>query len=127
MGIDQDARDATRYVPGSCQGGLGLPDRDYYLSPTTPSSADARAKYVAYLAQLLELSRAPADAGRVGARAVLALETDARPRQWSPRRHRDPVKAYNPVALAALPTLAPALDWPALARRHRPRRQDAAT
>jgi len=112
MAIVQDDRDATRYVPALAQSGLGLPTRDYYLKLDDKTFAEVRSKYVAYLAQLLRLAHGP-DSQRNAevARDVLALETEIARVQWSPVENRDPVKSYNPVALAELPTLASGVDW----------------
>jgi putative endopeptidase len=110
--VDQDPRNAQRYVPTLAQGGLGLPDRDYYLVAGDAKFAAARASYAAYLARLLQLSGSGADA-RASADAVIALETALARGQWSRVENRDPVKTYNKVETSALATLGPALDWPA--------------
>jgi predicted metalloendopeptidase len=112
LDIDQDPRDATRYVPVLSQCGLGVPDRDYYLVVDDPKFAAARASYAAYLARLLELSNAGGDAA-ASAQAVIALETALARGQWSRVENRDPVKTYHKVAIAGLAPLAPAFDWPA--------------
>jgi putative endopeptidase len=112
VGIVQDDRDATRYVPALSQGGLGLPTRDYYLKLDDPKFRAVRAKYVAYLAQLLALADGGSRrAGEPVARAILALETEIARVQWDPVENRDPVKAYNPFVLADLPGLAPEWNW----------------
>jgi predicted metalloendopeptidase len=98
-------------VPQLGQAGLGLPDRDYYLDAGDAKFREARDAYVAYLARLLELSKAGGDAA-ASARAVLALETALAQGQWSQVLNRDPVKTYNRVELAALAPLAPGFDWP---------------
>jgi predicted metalloendopeptidase len=110
--IDQDPRDAQRYVPTLAQSGLGLPDRDYYLLTGDAKFAAARASYTAYLVRLLQLSGSGADA-EAAAERVLALETALARGQWSRVESRDPVKTYNKVAVGALASVAPALDWPA--------------
>ncbi|HSC64138.1 MAG TPA: M13-type metalloendopeptidase [Caldimonas sp.] len=112
MDIDQDSRDARRYVPQIVQDGLGLPDRDYYLVADDAKFREARASYLAYLTRVLELSRAPGDAA-ASARAVLALETALAQGQWARVDTRDPVKAYTRVEVAGLAPLAPGFDWPA--------------
>ena len=112
MYVDQDSRDARRYVPQIVQAGLGLPDRDYYLDAADAKFKEARASYLVYLTRLLELSRAPGDAA-TSARAVLGLETALAQGQWARVDTRDPVKAYNRVELADLAPLAPGFDWPA--------------
>ena len=110
--IAQDDRDATRYVPALAQSGLGLPTRDYYLKLDDAKFRTTRAKYVQYLAKLLALAGDARDSA-AAAKAVLALETEIARAQWSPVENRDPVKAYNPVAVKDLPALAPHIDWAA--------------
>ncbi|HEX4236089.1 MAG TPA: M13-type metalloendopeptidase [Caldimonas sp.] len=110
VGIEQDARDATRYVPVLGQGGLGLPDRDYYLVTTDAKFAAARSSYAAYLTKLLQLANAGDDAA-ASAAAVIALETALARGQWTRVDNRDPVKTYNKVETSALATLAPGFDW----------------
>ncbi len=110
--IGQDARKAERYVPQISQGGLGLPDRDYFLVADDAKFKLARQQYVVYMARLLQLARAPGDATS-SAEAVLALETALARAQWTQVENRDPVKTYNRVDLAGLAPLAPGVDWPA--------------
>jgi putative endopeptidase len=107
--VGQDDRDSTRYVPGLQQGGLGLPDRDYYLKGDDATFAAVRAKYVDYLSTLLTL--AGETNPRAAAESVLALETELARLQWTRVELRDPVKAYNKLEIAALPQLAPAFAW----------------
>ena len=123
MYIDQDARDAQRYVPQIVQGGLGLPDRDYYLVADDAKFKDARASYVAYLARLLD---AVARAGRRGG-------VGARPCSASRRRWRGPVDArrdprsgqdLQPGRARRAGAARARLRLAGVARRHRPRRQD---
>jgi predicted metalloendopeptidase len=109
--IDQDAKDSTRYVTYLSQGGLGLPDRDYYLKEDDARFKEARAKYVELVAKLLTL--AGESHAEASARAVLALETELARVQWTRVENRDAVKSYNPVLQKDLPKLAPALDWKA--------------
>ena len=112
MDIEQDARNAERYVPVLAQGGLGLPDRDYYLVAADAKFKATREQYVAYLKRLFELARAPGDAAAT-AQAVLAFETTLAQGQWTQVQNRDPVKTYNRFDVAALAPLAPGFDWPA--------------
>jgi predicted metalloendopeptidase len=112
MAVELDARDATRYVPQLGQAGLGLPDRDYYLDADDAKFREARARYVVYLARLLELSRSGGNDPAAAAQSVLALETALARGQWTQVQNRDPVKTYNRVELGALAPLAPGFDWP---------------
>ena len=93
--VSQDARDSTQYVVGIDQGGLGLPDRDYYLQSEAKLAADTRSVSGAH--------RENARAGRRQARhartpsAILQLETHLAQAQWTKVENRDPVKTYNKV------------------------------
>ncbi len=107
--VGQDDRDSTRYVANFWQGGLGMPDRDYYLKTDDKTFSAVRANYVDYLSTLLTL--AGEKDTRATAEAVLGLETEIARLQWPRAETRDPIKAYNKVQIAALPTLAPGFDW----------------
>ena len=108
--IDQDQRNAERYVPQLSQSGLGLPDRDYYLVTDDAKFKEARAAYAVYLERLLQLSHTAGDAA-ASAQAVLGLETALARGQWTKVEQRDVVKSYNRFDLAALTPLAPGFDW----------------
>ena len=109
--ITLDSRDTSRNLPWLGQSGLLLPDRDYYLVTGDARFAEARAALVAYVARLLALSGAAGDAA-ADAEAVLALETALARSQWTRVQNRDPLKTYNRMATAALPSLAAGFDWP---------------
>jgi predicted metalloendopeptidase len=107
--IHQDNKDSTRYVADLAQDGLSLPDRDYYLNKSDRKLADTLAKYEQHVGKMLALAgnaHAAADA-----RAIVALETELARIQWTKVQLRDPVKAYNKVALDKLARLAPGYDW----------------
>ena len=95
----------------AAQGGLGLPNRDYYLKDDA-RFAKAREAYQAYLVALgraAGLAQPEAVAGR-----VLALEHRLAEAQWPAEDNRDPQKIYNPMTPAELAARAPGLDWAAL-------------
>jgi putative endopeptidase len=108
LGIGQDSKDSTKVVAGLDQGGLGLPDRDYYLKDDTKLK-ETRAKYLAYIEKMLSMSGDTA--AKLHASQVLALETWIAKIQWTKVENRDPVKTYNPIKLNKLKTLAPHFDW----------------
>ena len=108
--VHQDAKDSTRYVVDLGQGGIGLPDRDYFLKKDDARFADVRAKYLAYMTKMLTLVGEKNAAAQ--AKAVLALEERIAEAQWSRVENRDPVKTYNVVAIRDLAKLAPHFDWP---------------
>ena len=68
--VAQDQKNSTRYIPSMGQGGLGLPDRDYYLKDD-PKSKSIREKYVAHVAKLLELAGDAPEAAKASADAIL--------------------------------------------------------
>jgi putative endopeptidase len=99
------------------QGGLGLPDRDYYLKADDEREAKARAAYEVYLTTLAAAAgeKEPARA----ALRVMSIEQRIAQAHWERVDNRDPVKIYNPMTPAELATKAPGLDWPAfLAAAH---------
>ncbi len=103
-GIDADAKQSDRYALYLGQGGLGLPDRDYYLSDDA-KYRDIRAKYLDYLTFMLEQARY-ADA-RASAEAVLALETQMARAMWDRALERNRDLTYNKLTRAELEALAP--------------------
>lgn len=107
--ITQDARNATRYVAEIGQGGLGLPDRDYYLKNDDQKLREARTRYQAHIDTML--ARGGDTHATANARDIVALETALATIQWTKVENRDPVKTYNRVELPKLPALAAGFDW----------------
>ncbi len=108
--VHQDNKDSTKYVVDFGQSGLGLPDRDYYLSDDAKFK-QFRIDYLAHIERMLKLG-GDADAHGDAAK-VLALETELAKIQWTKVENRDPVKAYNKVQVADLDSIAPGFDWKA--------------
>ncbi|HZZ87173.1 MAG TPA: M13 family metallopeptidase [Caulobacteraceae bacterium] len=106
--IGVDAKDPQHYAVYIGQGGLGLPNRDYYLEP---SFAAQKAGYQAYVAQILKLE-GWADA-EAQAAAIVELETKVAKASWPLAEQRDPTKTYNPMTPAELAAAAPGFDWAA--------------
>jgi putative endopeptidase len=106
VGIGIDAKSPTRYVVNATNGGLGLPDRDYYLKP---DFAEKKAKYEAYVAQLLTMIGwdKPAES----AKAIVAFETQMAEASWTRVERRDRDKTYNPMSPAELNAFTPGFDW----------------
>lgn len=105
-----DFKDPGRYRALAMQGGLGMPDRDYYLKPGEPRLEQARAAYLAYLTRLAALAGLAAP-GKVAAQ-VLALETRIAQAHLPADQAMDPARV---VALSAseLMARAPGFDWAA--------------
>ena len=111
VAIHQDNKDATKYVADLQQGGLGLPDRDYYLKDDDAKLKGMRAEYRKHIENMLAMA-GDAQAAK-NADAILALETALAKAQWDKVALRDPIKAYNKVEVSKLATLAPGCDWDA--------------
>jgi putative endopeptidase len=106
LGITIDAKNPGRYAISAGTGGLSLPDRDYYLAP---QFAEKKAKYLAYVEQMLTL--AGWDKPAENAKAVVEFETKLAEASWTRVERRDRDKTYNPTDLAGLQTLTPGYDW----------------
>ncbi|PZP33826.1 MAG: peptidase M13 [Roseateles depolymerans] len=111
LGVDPDFKQPGINRLMAWQGGLGLPDRDYYLKADDERFAKAREAYQTYL-QTLAREAGVKDAGAAVAR-VIALEKRLAEAQWSKVELRDPVKLYNPMTPAELAQRAPGFAWKA--------------
>ncbi|MBV9843377.1 MAG: M13 family metallopeptidase [Sphingomonadaceae bacterium] len=108
IGVDADLRDPTRHSVSLDQGGLGLPDRDYYFG-ADPKLVAARTAYKSYIVSLFTLAGMADPAPR--ADAIIALETRIAQAHWARADHRDYDKIYNPMTPAALAKAAPGFPW----------------
>lgn len=108
--INQDAKQPDRYVPIFAQGGLGMPDRDYYLSNDAKLKA-AREKYVPHIARMLTISGIPAARATTAAQNILAFETKLAQVHWTRVESRDDDKTYNKWSRADFARRAPGFDW----------------
>jgi len=106
--VAQDLDDPSRYAPFLLQGGLGMPDRDYYLDPS-PRMAEIRLKYQAHIAKVLELAQIP-DAQAKAAR-IFELERRIAEAHWSREASGDVVKGNNLWRRKDFDSKAPGLDW----------------
>lgn len=110
LSVKPDPKDPGVYLALTWQGGLGMPDRDYYLKDDD-RLVKARAAYSEYLTRLAGLAgdQTPQET----ARQVLKLEERIAEAHWSRVETHDPVKTYNPMTTDALATMAPGFDWTA--------------
>jgi endothelin-converting enzyme/putative endopeptidase len=107
-GIIPDPADTTRYTVFVGQGGLGLPDRDYYLNEDD-RFAEYRSGYRDYIARIFDL--AGIDNGQARADAILDLETRIAQVHWTQEDSRDIQRIYNPMPLSQLSELAPQFNF----------------
>jgi putative endopeptidase len=110
FGPDADPKDASHYIAWASQGGLGMPDRDYYTK-ADPASDSLRKKYVAHVARSLVLAGEPAAQAEADANRVMALETELAKASMTRVALRDPNASYHKTALADLRMMAPSIDW----------------
>jgi predicted metalloendopeptidase len=108
--VAQDLDETSKYSPFLLQGGLGMPDRDYYLDPS-PRMAEIRTKYVAHIEKMLTLAGI-ADGAAKAAR-IFELEKKLASKHASREDSEDVVKGNNHWARADFPVKAPGLDWAA--------------
>lgn len=108
--VAQDLDVPTRYAAFLLQGGLGMPDRDYYLDPA-PRMAEVRSAYQAHIAKVLGLANFPDAEAR--AAKVFALERRIAEGHWSREASADVVKGNNAWARKDFESKAPGLDWTA--------------
>lgn len=106
MGIDD--KNPDNYSVNLSQSGLGMPERDYYLS-SDEAIVKTREAYRKYLADMMTLAGLP-DA-QASADRVLALETEIARVSWTRADRRDADKTYNPMPVSNLKTLAPEFAW----------------
>ncbi len=107
--VGQDQRQSDQYISSLNQSGLGLPDRDYYLSDDERSS-ELREQYRAHVQAMFEL--AGLDKAAEAAERVLALETRIAQAHWTRVQNRDRNATYNRMDMAELAATAPGFDWP---------------
>ena len=109
FGAEADFKNSAVNIAYAAQGGLGLPDKEYYL---TPDNAEKLAKYEAHIAKVLELSGVAAADAAKQAKDVIAFETRlAKASKSSEEMSRDVSLFYNPVTLADADKLTPNFSW----------------
>ncbi|SMC82115.1 M13 family metallopeptidase [Pedobacter nyackensis] len=108
LGVMEDFKDPKKYMLYSWQGGLGLPDRDYYLL-TDAKSKDIRDKYVLHIENMLKIAGIP-EAG-AKAKRIMALETLLASKHMKKEDTRDMAALYNKYAIKDLNKLLADFDW----------------
>jgi endothelin-converting enzyme/putative endopeptidase len=106
----QDYDDASKVVAQIDQGGLSLPNRDYYLN-TDEKSIELLKKYRAHLQKMFVLSGEPETQAAADAASVIELETALAKAQMDNVKRRDPKNINNKMSLAQVRELSPSIDW----------------
>lgn len=111
-GVRQDAKNSLAHLTYFSQGGLGLPERDYYLK-TDERSLKLLKEYEAHVARMLALLGASVEAAKADAAKVVALETRMARSHMTAVERRDPEKTYNRKTMAEFQAMTPGIDWAA--------------
>jgi len=109
-GEQQDFKDATKQIANVSQGGLGLPEKDYYLR-TGAKDIEIRKQYEAHIAKMLELAGSGPVQARHDAAAILAFETALAKGSMGVTEMRDPEKVYHLQPVSQFQTLIPGVDF----------------
>src|SRR3989454_1026788 len=107
---DQDFKDSTQVIAEVDQGGLGLPDRDFYVKPD-PKSEELRKAYVAHVQKMFELLGDKPSVAAAEAQTVMRIETALAKSSLTRVERRDPKKVYHKMTRQALVALSPAFHW----------------
>ncbi|HEY1335960.1 MAG TPA: M13-type metalloendopeptidase [Bryobacteraceae bacterium] len=110
FGSGQDFKDSNSVIAQADQGGLGLPDRDYYFNEDEKSK-EMRDKYVAHIQRMFELAGEPAAQAKPHAETVMRMETALAKGSLDLVSRRDPEKVYHKMTTKEMEALAPEFRW----------------
>lgn len=110
FGEQQDFADARKQIAIVAQGGLGLPDRDYYLR-TGEADEKIRQQYVEHIAKMLNLTGEPEAKAASDAKTIMDLETTMAKSSLDLTARREPKNNYHISTVAAFQKEVPAIDW----------------
>ena len=112
FGAEPDFKDAKMNIATLDQGGLGLPDRDYYFRDD-PKSVDIRKQYTEHVATMAALAGTPRTQSAAAADTVMRMETSLAKGALDAVSRRDPVKVYHKMTTGELAALTPHFNWAA--------------
>ena len=110
FGAGQDLKNSTQIIANAFQGGLSLPDRDYYTK-TDEKSQKIREEYVKHVAKMFELMGDDATKAAAEAQTVMGIETKLAQASMTRVQLRDPNSRYHKTDVAGLKTLTPNFSW----------------
>ena len=108
--VDQDARNTLRYIPQLTQGGIGLPDRDYYVK-TDAKTKKIREQYLTHVEEMFTLLGESAQQAKADAATVMRMETRLARASMTNVEQRDPQATYHLMDLAKFSALDKHVDW----------------
>src|SRR5437016_2704173 len=110
FGSNQDYADASRVIAFASAGGLGLPDRDYYVK-TDAKSEETRQKYLEHMQKMFELLGDAPQIAKAHSQTVMDIETALAKVSLTRVEKRDPYKLFHKMTRAQLQALTPAFQW----------------
>jgi len=110
FGSEQDAKNAKETIPAAAQGGLSLPDRDYYLTEDARSK-DLRDKYLAHVTKMMELAGDTPEKAAAEAKTIMEIETALAKASLTRVERRDPYKNYHRMPFTELAKTMPHFNW----------------
>src|SRR5262249_39653824 len=110
FGSQPDLHNATMYIAGIAQGGLSLPDRDYYIK-SDPKSTETREKYQAHVAKMFTLIGDEQSTAQEQAKTVLDIESKLAQAAWERTKMRDPKNRDHKMPVSQLESLAPNYEF----------------
>jgi putative endopeptidase len=108
--VGPDDKEVSKNICNLYQGGLGLPDRDYYLK-NDPQETEIRAKYLVHIANMLKLSGESEIDATKNASLIMQIETALAKASMDRVSMRDPYKIYNKFSVTALNAITPTIEW----------------
>ncbi|TAK61279.1 MAG: hypothetical protein EPO24_05885, partial [Bacteroidetes bacterium] len=108
--VTQDFKNSSRVIANLFQGGLGLPDRDYYLKEDDQSKS-LREQYIAHVTKMFQLLGDPPATADVNAKIVMGIETRLANASMTRVESRDPEKIYHLMTIDDLNALTPGFAW----------------
>lgn len=108
--VDQDSRQSSRYRLHLWQGGLGMPEREYYLLDK-PEQNRVRAAYILHIKKMIQLAGASQVEAETVAKTVLGVETRLARASMRKEDVRDAEKVYHKMPLGKLEQISPKIDW----------------
>ncbi len=108
--VNQDSKNSDVMIYTLWQGGIGLPEREYYFRGDS-ATANIRNEYVKYISKTLTMSGEDSSKSKSDAKDIMALETKLAKASRTLNDLRDDYKNYNKVAITSLPKLSTSIDW----------------
>lgn len=114
-GVEQDAKDSTRMIAAIYQGGIGLPDRDYYSKDGTKDK-EIRDRYVQHVALMFEMLGDSKEKAAANAATVMRIETELANASLTRVERRNPYNVYHKMKVSELQQLSPTFNWTVYAK-----------